>query len=265
MENFPILYNDEDIKFTKNSWIYYFKPLTQGLKKALNNSFILNKNNQINQQILIKNKTKNKKLKKIYKKYIFFKENLTKEANKFYKNNFYKKKVIAVHARGTDAKITPNHNFPPTLNQIDFILKKCMKNKKIEKIFLITDQLQYLKDLKKKYKNKICYLDSFRSNNTKIFNLKFRKKHKNKIGRDSIIEMLILSKINNIIYSQSNLVEFAIFHSKLKKMEIHKIENGKNSKNILISLFLWKIKEFFHENIGGFKKEPSIKKFFVKN
>ena len=151
--------------------------------------------------------------------------------------------------RGTDAKITPSHKFPPTLEQIENFLNKYLKENEIDRIFLITDQMNYLNYFKKKYNNKLSYWQSFRSNKSKMFDLKIRKKHKYKIGRDNLIEMLILSKINTIIYSHSNLVEFAIFHSNLKNIRTYQIENGLNSRNIFISLFLWKIKKnYFHKN-----------------
>jgi len=262
MQNYPTLYNDNDIKFTKNSWLYYFKPLSGGLDKALKSSFVINQHNKIKQE-LIQNKKRNFFLRKIYKKKIIIDKKLLNIADKFYKKNFQKKKTIALHFRGTDAKITPSHNFPPTLTQVEEFLENYLKKNKVDKIFLITDELEYLKYFKLKYKHMICFWKSFRSNKSKIFNLNLRKKHNYKIGRDNIVDMIILSKIDTIIYSQSNLVEFAIFHSDIDVIKTYKLQNGVNSKNILISLFLWKIKNILPSAIGGFKNKAKIKKIFI--
>ena len=251
MKNFPTLYNDNDIKFIKNSWLYYFSPLSIGLRKVLKSNFLINENNKIKYNLIYNNKKKNTYLKKIYLKNISIDKKLLRTSENFFKKNFFDKKVIAVHLRGTDAKITPSHKFPPTLEQVDNFLSKHLKENIIDRIFFITDQLSYLDYFKKKYKKKLFYWKSFRSNKYKIFNLKIRKKHNYKIGRDNIIEMLILSKIDTIIYSNSNLVEFAIFHSDLKRIKAFQFENGINSKNILISLFLWNLKKLLPQNLVG--------------
>ena len=264
MENFPTLYNDKDIKYTKNSWLYYFSPLSVGLRKVLKLNFLINENNKIKYNLIYNNKKKNTYLKKIYLKYISINKEFLITAETFFKKNFSNKKVIAVHFRGTDAKITPSHKFPPTLEQVDNFLSKYLRENEIDHIFFITDQLSYLDYFKKKYKKKLLYWKSFRSNKYKIFNLKVRRKHNYKLGKDNIIEMLILSKIDTIIYSNSNLVEFAIFHSNLKRIRSFQLENGINSKNILISLFLWNLKKLLPKNIGGFNKSAKIKEYLIK-
>ena len=84
MENFPTLYNDSDIKFTKNSWLYYFSPLSVGLRNVLKSSFLINSNNKIKNNLIYKNNKRNNFLKKIYLKNILIDKKLLKISENFF-------------------------------------------------------------------------------------------------------------------------------------------------------------------------------------
>ena len=74
------------------------------------------------------------------------------------------------------------------------------------------------------------------------------------MGRDIIIEMLLLSKLNKLICSKSNVSELAVLLSENKDFEVYEIWNGVNTNKILLGLILWDIKRLLPEWIGGFKK-----------
>ena len=85
------------------------------------------------------------------------------KAHKFEIDNFYKKKVLGVLFRGTDMKTQERHPYPATLKQIVSYIDSELKNNKYDLIFPIL-VIRYLYKLKSRYKEKICYYNSFRSN-----------------------------------------------------------------------------------------------------
>ena len=133
MENFPSIYNENKvIKNTKNSWLYYFDQVSKYKLKDIYRSqkvIFTSDKRFLNESISYKENTK--KLKYVFKKYIKIDKKLKNIANNFIKKNFFKKKVLAIHWRGSDMKVSPNHPFPPTKKQILNLADKLIKKKKI--------------------------------------------------------------------------------------------------------------------------------------
>ena len=254
MENFSNFYTEPNkINNTKNVWEYLFYPVSRYSLKGVYKS-----NNVIfSDDLFYKNMSKNyidKKieLKKIFKKYIKIKKKYILESEDFVKKNFLKKKVLAVHWRGTDHKVLPGHPMPPTKKQIFSIVDKLIKVKKFNKIFLITEEKKNFDTFVEKYGNLVSFYKSFRTNNRKEFDNFNKKNHKFRLAKESLIEVLILSKLNYLICSRSNISEIAVMISN-KKFKIHNIDNGFNSNNLIISLFKWHFKSILPYNLGGFK------------
>ena len=257
MENFPTKYNEKNkINNTKNAWEYYFYPLNKyKLSDVYKSKFV----------IISDKKTKrlkefdtfealSKEHFKIFKKYIKIKQPILDDAKKFFNNNFKKNKVLGVHFRGTDMKTQERHPFPASAEQIISLIEKYLKKEKFTKIFLVTEELNYQKILKKKYGNMICFYNSFRSNNTDIFGDHMRKNHRYLIGRENIIDMFLLSKVKKIVCTNSHLPDASKFMNGLNKINLIKIDNGNNSESLLIAQFLWYIKKNVQSFLGGFKK-----------
>ena len=259
LENFINRYNQLNRVFgTKNSWLYYFKPVSKFQLKEVYQS----KNVLITKGFFSKSMKKsfdeNIELRKIFKKYVFINNNFINEANIFSKNKFKKHKILGVHFRGIDRIIMPDHPFPPTVKQMFNLVDVAIKKKKFDKIFLVTDSLKYLELFKSKYKEKLIFREkSFRSNSPKIFHLKHRKNHRYKIGVDNIVEMLLLSKLKFLICSRSNLSQTAAMFSK-KNFNIMEIDNGTNSKSLLVAQFYFYIKLFLPVIFGGFNNKLKL-------
>ncbi len=255
MENFTNLYSEKNkIKGTKNSWLYYFAPVSKySLNQVYKSKFVVFSSDKLFINQAVSSKTNTIQLEKVFKKYIKIKPEYLKLSNNFIKKNFKGKKILGVHWRGTDHKVLPNHPYPPTQKQIfektDYFLNKY----KFDKIFLITEELNYLNAFKKKYKNKLCYFNSFRAIDRQELAINNRKNHRYNLGRDSLVETLIMSNANFLICSRSNISEFANFFSKKKRLKSYEIFNGFNSPKILNSLFMWKIKNILPYKFGGFK------------
>ena len=93
----------------------------------------------------------------------------------------------------------------------------------------------------KNYKKYISAYQSFRADNVKDFNNCERKNHRNKLGKESLIEAIILSKCKQMIYCKSNIPLFSIFISK-NKIKKSILDYGINSSNPMIAFFKWYVK-----------------------
>ena len=80
--------------------------------------------------------------------------------------------------------------------------------RKFKNIFLVTEQKKYLEALKENINN-VVYFKSFRSGKLRVFSANVRKYHTYKLGKESLMEVLILSKAKHLICSRSNILEFA--------------------------------------------------------
>ena len=259
MKNFPTRYNEsKKILSTFNSWEYYFEKISDiDLKDVYQSKNVIFTNGFINDE-MSKNYKKNPDLKKVFKKYINIKKIYMKNVKHFENKNFRKNKVLGVHFRGTSMKTIPNHPLPPSTQQMFYLIEKALLKYKFTKIFLVTDQLDYLNLFIKKFGNKVCYRNSFRSNKSKIFHLTDRKFHRYKMGVDALEDTLLMSKLKYLICSRSNMSEVAslMLSNKLRVLEI---KNGFNPNKILYSQINWHIKQFLPESLGGFKNKLPLK------
>ncbi len=262
MENFPTRYNEKKKIFNSlNSWDYYFEKISKtNLSEVYSSKNVIFTDGFINEE-MSKNYKSDKNLKLIFKKYIKIKKKYIIRTNNFAKKFFSRKKVLAVHFRGTSMKTIPRHPLPPTPDQITNLIDRAITKYKFNKIFLVTDELNYLKLFKEKYGKMLYYRNSFRSNKSKIFDLNPRKLHRYEMGVDALEDTLLMSKLNYLICSRSNMSEVASLMLN-KDMRVIEIWNGYNPNRILYSQFNWKIKKYIPEYFGGFKKKLELK--FIK-
>jgi len=256
MQNFPTKYNElKSINKSFNAWDYYFEPINKyKLSEIYKSKFvIITDGNTNNLKEFDSFKNLNSKHFQIYKKMIKFKPYIINEVNKFIKNNFKKGKILGVHFRGTDMKTQERHPFPATPDQIIKQINININKYKYKKIFLVTEEKQYLDILLKKFKEKIIYTESFRSNKNNIFEQNFRKNHRYQIGKENIIDMLVLAKTDRIICTNSHLPDACTFINKNLNSKLIIINNGNNSNNLLIAQFLWYVKKTLPKFFGGFK------------
>lgn len=259
MQNFPTKYNEKKIiNNQKNAWNYYFEPINKyKLSDIYKSKFvIISDNKTYGQKEFDTFKNLSRDHYNIYKKKIKFKSYLLTKSNLFINKHFKNQKVLGVHFRGTDMKTQERHPFPATISQIMNLINHEMRKNNYDKIFLVTEENKYLTVLKKNFKDRLCFTNSFRTNKSNIFEQNVRENHRFKIGQENIIDMLILSKTNKIICTNSHLPDACKFiNNKIKLIEIN---NGNNSKNLFIAQFLWYIKKVLPKFLGGFDKLTNV-------
>ena len=201
---------------------------------------------------------KNSEMKQIFKKYIRIKKKHINKVNFYIKKKFKKNKILGILIRGTTQKITTKHQMPVEPSQLIPMINKVVKNENCNKIFLVTEDLKYFNLIKKVYKNKIIFNKSFRANvnfyqnHAEIFNVYPRNLHRYKLGKEILIDTLMLSNCDVLLYSDSNVSRAAILFSK-KKQKKYFIQTENNSSNIFIARWKWYIKTFLSGYLFGIK------------
>lgn len=255
MHNFEGFYNEKNkVNNTLNSWEYYFNQTSKvKLENVYKSKNVIITSNSTFKNYKFRAFKKHKDILNAYKKYIRINNNILKEVDKIYKKlKINKFNTVGLHWRGTDHKFLPNHPQPPSRKQIFNKLDKALKNKNRKNIFLVTEDPDYLEIMKQKYGKRLIFLNSFRSIKSSDFSNFKRKNHRYKVGKESLIEVLILSKLNYLVCSESNISDFAKFMSNDKNFFIDRIVNTRNSKNAFVSYLRWKFKSYIPTSLGGY-------------
>ena len=164
------------------------------------------------------------------------------------------KKTLGIHFRGTSYKTSRGHIFPATKDQMKQNVDKIFSKEKFDKIFLCSEEKNYLDFFIKNYSDKLLYLNTYRSDQNDAFKKYNRKNHRYLLGDESIKEALILSNCSSLLFVRSNIINAANFFSN-KEQNLYEIFNGFNSRNQFISRFLWFIKKNLPTNFYGLKDE----------
>ena len=249
MQNFPTMYNQKkNIRNIKNVWqIFFNQTTTHDLESVYKSKNVYFSPNNLKFRLEV---FKKKNLKKIFDRYIKINDEILKIISIFTKKNFKNKKILGIHFRGT---IAPSHAFPPTIFEIKNLIDKKIKYERFDKVFLLTEQLKYYNELKKMYGSLICSYDYFRSDDVKDFSSNLRKNHRNRLGIESLVETITLSKCNEIVYCETNISLFAIFYSNFKIKKCH-LDKGIKSSIPLLAFLSWYFCIYWPQSIKNFLK-----------
>ncbi len=256
MENFTNPYNEEELILnTRNSWEYYFKQTSEyklsDVYKSKNVIFSrADFHYKMEYQIHLVpefRKFINNEIKLIETYNLFMKEF-------FLKNNLSGKKILGIHFRGTSYKTSRGHILPATIDQMKKHVDILIKKDKFDKIYLCTEEKNYLDFFKKNYGKKLLYADTFRSNKNDAFLVYPRKNHRFLLGDESVKEALILSRCQSLIFVRSNIINAANYFS-TDKQELYEIFNGFNSRNQFVARWLWFLKVNLPKSFFGLKDQ----------
>tara|TARA_Y100001970_G_scaffold289957_1_gene421934 strand:- start:1722 stop:2765 length:1044 start_codon:yes stop_codon:yes gene_type:complete len=256
MENFVTVYNENNkINKSLNAWTYYFKQVSQyNLEEVYKSKNVYFSNDR---RIYKKEINEDKSLLKIYKKYIHINYDHMKYFKKLKKKIFYNKgKILGIHIRGGIEKVVRGHSFPPRPEDILKESIKIFKKRRCNKIFLVTEDLDYFDIFKKYYKNKLITLNTPRSkakmfgNHNAHFTLYSRKNHRYMLGKEALIDVLLLSCADVIFFTHSNVWRFSLAISKKKQIK-YQMKTGYKSYNKYISRWQWYLKYLLPKVFGN--------------
>lgn len=149
-------------------------------------------------------------------RYVQPKSHIQEKVTAFYEKHFTNNFVLGLHVRGTDL------HYAPVVSPAEYFphIDACIEKEPDLKIFLATDQAQYIPVFKDRYGERITYSDCFRSDNEVAPFLR-KELSPYKKGEDVLLDMLLLSRCNFLIKGSSNVGEMAMyFNPKLECLDL---------------------------------------------
>ncbi len=250
-QNFKTLYNvNSPINNSKNAWEYYFSPVAPFNLDEVYTSRNVFFCDGFYPDSMSYNITEIDSLyDEIYKKYVFLQGNVENRLRNC--SELFNHRVLGVHFRGKEQNIAPSHSFTPTEKQMIKYTDEIIRKYNIGKIFVVTEEQKYLDLFINNYGAKVLYTDSFRSYKINSYNLNPRENHRYLLGLEVLVDALLLSMCTGILCGDSNVSEYAKFINNQKYEFIYKINNGINSRSLIVARYAYRIKKRLPSNFGG--------------
>ena len=258
MENFPNIYNEVDsnslpysIKGKDNSWEYYFYPVSTFKLSDVyqSQSVVLTDGNWPENMTM--SITSEPDLNSIYSKYVRVNKDILELVDVFAEQYFSGHKVLGIQFRGQEMRTAAGHSFPPSPKQMLSKAKSMIATHGFNRIFLVTEEQSYLELFKSEFGSMVLSRESYKTYNKNAFKIYPRTNHRFLLGRDVLVDALLLSKSNGLLCGDSNVSEFARFIGG-EPAVFFQFNNGVNSKNPIVSKYLWFFKKFIPKSLGGF-------------
>ncbi len=155
------------------------------------------------------------KANRLIRQYIRVKPHVLSKVDAFYRTHFAGERVLGVQIRGTDKGTANSH---PKLMRIikpeEYFphIDKYTQQHGQCRIFVATDQMQFLKEMRERYGNRIISLPASRSHsNLATFNVNYQQTRNYAKGEEVLMDCLLLSRCDYLLKCTSAVGEFAIY------------------------------------------------------
>jgi hypothetical protein len=150
----------------------------------------------------------------IINQHITCKGHVTSTVNQFIYEKFRGRRILGIHYRGTDKSVEA-----PRI-PYEYVLDISKRYEDVN-FFVATDETQFLDFMLSKYDNRVIYYDSIRSEVGKPIHLTQQGKVGYQIGKDALIDCLLLSSCDFLLRTESNLSQACtFFNPKLKVINL---------------------------------------------
>lgn len=193
-----------DSKLGENWWSYYFEPIQLG---NLDDEIIEFKEyKKITFSFFAQLKMSRERSNELITKYIKLKPHIQNKLDTLVKNNFEGNHVIGIHYRGTD-KVAEARLV--TFEAIgSHLVQEVEKNRNL-KIFVATDDENFLLYMYKTFPGKIIALNALRSKDGTAIHTNLTENPYQK-GEEALLDCLLLSKCSKLFKTASNLSDVSI-------------------------------------------------------
>lgn len=256
-ENFKTLYNaKEPINGTENAWNYYFEPLNNyqltevyQSKNVLfcNGDFPMGFSYNLTEMEGATEIAQQIKLNNTVKEYI---QNSLKTDTSY----------LGIHFRGKEQNLASSHPFGPTYQQLVSRTKMLLEKYKLSKIYIVTEDIKAIEALEKHFPHRVFYTDSFRVKKGNAYKaLNARVHHRYLLGLEILRDAHLLAACGGILYSDSNVNEYARLLNNHRYQFEAEIKNGINTNHPIYSKFKYRILKNLPKNLGGLPNQLIIK------
>lgn len=148
----------------------------------------------------------------VISRYVRVKPDIATDVESFVGGNFVGHPVLGIHLRGTD-KGTANANrklmrIVPPAEYFPFI-DSYIDEKSSARIFVATDQVQFLKEIKSRYSERVIHYEAMRAEGSvNVFQMEGNNYRK---GREVLIDALLLSRCDFLLKCTSAVGEYAMY------------------------------------------------------
>ena len=160
-------------------------------------------------------------------------------------------RTLGIHFRGQEMNRAPGHPFGPTERQIIAAIQAMLNEREFDRIFLVTEDSGYADLLRRQFGSLVIITDSFRTRGENAYLTNPRPRHRYLLGREILVDALLLSRCQALISGGSNVVEFAKLFNGNQFEAVWRIANGLNVANPLSALFLFDIRRRLPSGLGG--------------
>jgi hypothetical protein len=164
--------------------------------------------------------------------------------------------VLGVHFRGQEQKTMPYHPLSPTNEQIFAAIELAIAEQGFRRIFLATEDLDYLELIQNRYGKVVFSMPHLRTRSpVNAYRISPRPMHRYLLGREILTDTLILSRCQGLVSSTSNVTEIARAINNGRFCLDLVIDNGLNVRNWRVARYLWDLKRILPVRLGGFSLE----------
>lgn len=226
MQNYPTLYSEKnEYNGLLNSWEYYFKqPNDIYVEEAYaSDNYILSRNQyygnlgvpvyHINQGHITDEMVRNLYL--LQEERIPVHKEILEECSSLYKKYISDQECIGVHVRGTDMnEARKRHSIPPCVLAISSKVDELLAGRRNFRIFLCCDEMGTISWFKEKYGDMVFSLNAYRSSEDSLVGIhkqnSNRPYHHYLLGKEVLLDALLLSKCDYLICGVSNVTSAAV-------------------------------------------------------
>lgn len=225
MENYPSLYSeDTPVNGSMNAWEYYFRqPGGVSAQEAYaSGNYVLSECRYLSQYhvpVFEVNKGFITEqmidvLFPLQKECIPIHKELTEAAESFFRSHVGNSRCIGAHVRGTDTyRHYEKHSLPPAVNTVITTIREILESDPDCKILLCCDEDKMLSLFRELFGERVFYSDSFRSTKDDNVGIHFtsdsRSLHKFSLGKEVLMDCLMLSMCDYLICGSSNVASAA--------------------------------------------------------
>ncbi len=235
-----------------NWWNYYFEPIE--IKANHNEVKKFPNYKKINFSFFGQFGLSRTRSHELIKKYIHLKPHIQKKLDTFLLENFFNNQIIGIHYRGTDKQ----EEAPQVSYEVlKLFIEREIKEQKNLKIFIATDDANFLSFMQKQFPGKIINSNATRSSDGKP---PYRSPSRDpyQIGEDGIFDCLLLSKCSKVYRTASNLSDTAqkinplIPVIQLNKSKWEEVEMYEYNTLALFNTTLSLLDKYEHKELTGF-------------
>jgi hypothetical protein len=250
LQNFPTFYNEDvEIAGTRNAWEYYFAQTSEiSLQEVYDSRHVFFCDGRRPSGYSYK-VTDHPSLSRIFDRFVKIRPDIEKTASEW--AGRLSARTLGVHFRGQELNRTAGHFFGPTERQILKVTSAALEEGHFDRIFMVTEDQKCLDLFRKEFGSMVLATDSFRTSGENAYRLSPRPLHRYLLGREILVDAMVLSRCRALIASPSNVSDFAVLMNGGRFETIWTIANGKSSKNPMVALYQYGLLRRLPPRLGG--------------